>query len=360
MNHPAAAASLRHADFNEKTLVKKPRMIPKSLACLATMMILIPYTAAMAAVMPIVDGDGDGVPDERDDCPYTQPGAVVDVRGCMPGGEDQDGDGVPDYLDVCPYTPAGAVVDRQGCAIDDDFDGVANGIDECPGSLLGAMVDARGCAVGQSPSVIPVLAAVRKPAPIPMIVPVLPPLPAAPISAPAPAPAPAPASVPMPASTQTLAAAVATLPPVAVPRPATAVVATHATVAAPAAVLQPLPAPVVTASATAPALRQTTLLFNRREADLPAKAQQRLDGVIEYWKAVGPQSFIEVTGHADPDGEKEQAESLSALRARLVRGYLLAHGVPGGSIRESHDADRTPVGSESRRNRRVEVQAVAR
>ncbi len=342
MNHPAAVASLRHADFNEKTLVKKPRMIPKSLACLATMMILIPYTAAMAAVMPIVDGDGDGVPDERDDCPYTQPGAVVDARGCMLGGEDQDGDCVPDYLDVCPYTPPGAVVDRQGCAIDDDFDGVANGIDQCPGSLLGAAVDARGCAVGQSPSVMPVLVAARKPAPLPV----------------SPIPLP-PVSSPLPASTQVLAAAArASLPMIPARKPAAPMVVTHAAVVATAEVLKPLP-PAATASVTAPASREATVLFNRREADLPAKAQQRLDGVIEYWKAVGPQSFIEVTGHADPDGEKDQAETLSALRARLVRGYLLAHGVPGTSIRESHDADRKPIGSESRRNRRVEVRAVA-
>src|SRR5262249_5196010 len=36
--------------------------------------------AVLAVVVP--DTDGDGVPDDRDECPGTTPGAVVDAHGC--------------------------------------------------------------------------------------------------------------------------------------------------------------------------------------------------------------------------------------------------------------------------------------
>jgi OOP family OmpA-OmpF porin len=60
------------------------------------------------------DSDGDGVPDDRDQCPNTPQGAAVDENGCP---LDSDGDGVPDYKDQCPNTPAGAKVDANGCEI---------------------------------------------------------------------------------------------------------------------------------------------------------------------------------------------------------------------------------------------------
>ena len=45
------------------------------------------------------DADGDGVPDDADDCPYTP---ADTPNGCP---ADRDGDGVPDYLDECPDVP---------------------------------------------------------------------------------------------------------------------------------------------------------------------------------------------------------------------------------------------------------------
>ena len=65
---------------------------------------------------------------------------------------DQDGDGVPDNLDQCPNTPAGEVVDAVGCSgtqLDDDNDGVDNVIDQCPTTPAGAVVDANGCSASQ-------------------------------------------------------------------------------------------------------------------------------------------------------------------------------------------------------------------
>jgi OOP family OmpA-OmpF porin len=61
---------------------------------------------------PVLDSDGDGVPDYMDRCPDTPKGVTVDAKGCP---LDTDGDGVADYLDKCPNTPKGATVDARGC-----------------------------------------------------------------------------------------------------------------------------------------------------------------------------------------------------------------------------------------------------
>jgi len=89
-----------------------------------------------------LDTDGDGVPDDLDQCPDTPQGVKVDRRGCP---LDSDGDGVPDYLDKCPNTPAGAPVDKTGCPLDSDGDGVADYLDKCPDTPKGATVNSVGC-----------------------------------------------------------------------------------------------------------------------------------------------------------------------------------------------------------------------
>ena len=63
---------------------------------------------------PMVDSDGDGVPDQFDRCPDTPKGATVDANGCP---KDTDGDGVFDGLDRCPDTPKGDKVDASGCSL---------------------------------------------------------------------------------------------------------------------------------------------------------------------------------------------------------------------------------------------------
>jgi OOP family OmpA-OmpF porin len=90
----------------------------------------------------LLDSDGDGVVDERDQCPNTPRGITVDARGCPP---DSDGDGVPDYLDQCPGTPPGVPVDNSGCPFDSDGDGVADHMDQCPNTPKGATVNEVGC-----------------------------------------------------------------------------------------------------------------------------------------------------------------------------------------------------------------------
>ena len=97
---------------------------------------------AAAPPPPPPDSDGDGVPNDADQCPTTPPGRVVDAQGCELDG---DGDGVVDGDDRCPNTPAGAKVDSRGCALDSDGDGVPDYRDECPDTSAGARVDEKGC-----------------------------------------------------------------------------------------------------------------------------------------------------------------------------------------------------------------------
>ena len=94
------------------------------------------------APKPVLDSDGDGVPDDIDKCPGTPKGAKVDAKGCE---LDSDGDGVVDRLDKCPGTPKGTKVDAKGCELDSDGDGVVDSQDRCPGTPAGAKVDFKGC-----------------------------------------------------------------------------------------------------------------------------------------------------------------------------------------------------------------------
>lgn len=93
----------------------------------------------------VTDSDGDGIPDDVDQCPYSEAGFDIDPVGCevFP---DADRDGVMDRKDQCPDTPAGAVVDSAGCIGDLDGDGIRDDVDQCPGTASGAAIDARGCA----------------------------------------------------------------------------------------------------------------------------------------------------------------------------------------------------------------------
>lgn len=87
-----------------------------------------PSTAAL-------DADRDGIADAQDQCPGTPAGVAVDVAGCIPAPAaftpapaplapipvapppvvDSDGDGVPEVYDQCSGTPVGTLVDARGC-----------------------------------------------------------------------------------------------------------------------------------------------------------------------------------------------------------------------------------------------------
>jgi outer membrane protein OmpA-like peptidoglycan-associated protein len=75
------------------------------------------------------DRDGDGIPDDEDDCP-DEPGPV-ETRGCP---RDTDGDGLIDSEDACPLQPGPR--ENHGCPFendeDRDGDGIPDRLDKCP------------------------------------------------------------------------------------------------------------------------------------------------------------------------------------------------------------------------------------
>lgn len=111
----------------------------------------LPRLAAAAApapprVMPVTDGDRDGVSDAYDACP-SLPGVrspVVVLNGCPPPGyyddglgpHDRDGDGIQDDVDACAEDPGvrAEAPTANGCPAppDTDGDGLADAGDACP------------------------------------------------------------------------------------------------------------------------------------------------------------------------------------------------------------------------------------
>ncbi|MDO5509406.1 MAG: thrombospondin type 3 repeat-containing protein [Weeksellaceae bacterium] len=81
------------------------------------------HTAGLIFKFGLRDRDGDGIPDDEDECPDT-PG-LPEFAGCP----DTDGDGIPDHLDACPDVYG--LPEFQGCP-DTDGDGVPDHLDRCP------------------------------------------------------------------------------------------------------------------------------------------------------------------------------------------------------------------------------------
>ncbi|CAM3334601.1 thrombospondin type 3 repeat-containing protein [Aquirufa ecclesiirivi] len=95
------------------------------------------------------DSDGDGITDDKDDCPNTEKGKPVDKNGCSISQRDSDEDGFMDDKDLCPNTIKGQSVDKNGCALsqkDTDGDGVFDDKDKCSETQTGKKVDLDGCA----------------------------------------------------------------------------------------------------------------------------------------------------------------------------------------------------------------------
>ncbi|MBX3246287.1 MAG: OmpA family protein [Myxococcales bacterium] len=77
------------------------------------------------------DRDGDGIPDDRDQCPDEAEDfdGFEDADGCP--DPDNDGDGLLDEIDRCPNEAGPAA--NQGCPdTDRDSDGVVDRLDNCP------------------------------------------------------------------------------------------------------------------------------------------------------------------------------------------------------------------------------------
>jgi hypothetical protein len=84
-------------------------------------------------VVPKVDSDGDGIPDDQDDCP--KEAGVKETNGCPEkvSAPDRDGDGIPDEQDACIDKPGIPAADKlaNGCP-DSDNDHFPDSVDECP------------------------------------------------------------------------------------------------------------------------------------------------------------------------------------------------------------------------------------
>jgi OOP family OmpA-OmpF porin len=81
------------------------------------------------------DTDGDGIPDDKDQCPQTaeDKDGFQDEDGCP--DPDNDGDGVPDAADKCQKEPEDhdGFQDEDGCPEpDNDGDSIPDAADKCP------------------------------------------------------------------------------------------------------------------------------------------------------------------------------------------------------------------------------------
>ena len=82
------------------------------------------------------DTDGDGYPDDIDQCPTEkEDGKRPDPDDGCPAPKDRDGDGIPDDADKCPNDPEDkdGIMDDDGCPEKDaDGDGIPDTEDACP------------------------------------------------------------------------------------------------------------------------------------------------------------------------------------------------------------------------------------
>lgn len=96
------------------------------------------------------DRDGDGIPDEVDQCPDVAEDldGFEDIDGCP--DFDNDKDGIYDAQDQCPNVPEDrdGFMDTDGCPdLDNDKDGIPDSVDNCPNNpeTINGFKDADGC-----------------------------------------------------------------------------------------------------------------------------------------------------------------------------------------------------------------------
>jgi outer membrane protein OmpA-like peptidoglycan-associated protein len=107
--------------------------------------VLIKEKKDVVVKIEVSDRDGDGVPDNEDQCPDV-PGPKEN-HGC-PLVKDTDGDGIPDDLDRCPLDPEDkdGFQDEDGCPdLDNDNDGIVDKLDRCPN--VPGPIENQGCPI---------------------------------------------------------------------------------------------------------------------------------------------------------------------------------------------------------------------
>ncbi|MDA8677855.1 thrombospondin type 3 repeat-containing protein [Luminiphilus sp.] len=112
-----------------------------------------------AARFEPLDGDGDGIPDDTDNCPLISNADQLDTDGDGLGDvcdDDLDGDGITDSSDNCPLVSNADQLDTDGdglgdvCDDDLDGDGIANSRDNCPLVSNPSQSDSLGNGVGDA------------------------------------------------------------------------------------------------------------------------------------------------------------------------------------------------------------------
>jgi len=109
-------------------------------SCVAHRSASVQGSTVYGGVSSPADTDGDGLDNDKDDCPR-----VFNPVRPMDGGKqaDFDGDGQGDACDPCPLE-AGATTCKSFDPNDGDGDGVPNATDDCPGVADPAQADADG------------------------------------------------------------------------------------------------------------------------------------------------------------------------------------------------------------------------
>jgi cysteine-rich repeat protein len=90
---------------------------------------------------PGVDSDGDGIPDNQDNCPLVFNPIRPEDNGVQ---ADSDGDGIGDACDPCPLDPTNTCKASTIDPNDIDGDGIPNAVDNCPADFNPDQLDSDG------------------------------------------------------------------------------------------------------------------------------------------------------------------------------------------------------------------------
>lgn len=99
--------------------------------------------------------------------------------------------------------------------------------------------------------------------------------------------------------------------------------------------------------------------FEKDKAALNEQATALLDAFLASITLQGDHHFT-IEGHTDSDGNHVYNDTLAAARAKVVRDYLLGHGVDPSVVKLGYRGERTPVASNANEvgmslNRRVRI-----